>query len=185
MQKSWVSFTLGQRVRPTNDRQLFQIKQLTVIGQFHTRCPNALTWYVKQHPGFPAHDRTLFFSSLRYGGKGGFDIYYSRMLVPNVSSDPIPIDTLNSPIDGIYPSVTFDGRNIVFQRQFPKNDGDLGNIFFARTEDKFLPQPMAILDGQVTDLETSSPIEANVSISDANSSKSYLNIYSNIFRWKI
>ena len=94
-------------------------------------------------PRISADNRTLFFSSLRDGGKGGFDIYYSRLLVPNVWSDPVPVDTLNSPIDEIYPSVTFDGRNIVFKRQFAKNDADMGTIYYARTEDKFLPQPMA------------------------------------------
>jgi outer membrane protein OmpA-like peptidoglycan-associated protein len=132
-------------------------------------------------PRISADNRTLFFSSIREGGKGGFDIYYSRLLVPNVWSDPSPMDTINRITDEIYPSVTFDGSKLVFKRQFSKNDADFGNIFYTQTESKFLPQPMAVLDGQVTDLETSSPIQANVSISDANSSKPYLNVTSNAF----
>jgi outer membrane protein OmpA-like peptidoglycan-associated protein/Tol biopolymer transport system component len=129
-------------------------------------------------PRICADNRTLYFASVREGNKGGFDIYQSHLLAPNVWSDPVPIDTLNKPSDEIFPSVTFDGTKLVFKRQVARNNVDFGNIFYTHTEDKFLPQPMAILEGQVKDLETALPVEAVISISDANSSKTYLKISS-------
>jgi outer membrane protein OmpA-like peptidoglycan-associated protein len=129
-------------------------------------------------PRICADNRTLYFASIREGGKGGFDIYQSKLLAANVWGDPSPVDTLNLPSDEIYPSVNFDGQKIVFKRQYPKNDGDFGNLYYTNSLEKFLPQPMAILEGQVKNPETNSPIEAQIAISDANSSKSYLNISS-------
>lgn len=126
-----------------------------------------------------ADNHTLYFASMREKSKGGFDLYQSRLLAPNVWGDPLPIDTLNTAADEIYPSVSFNGSRIIFKRQYAKNDADFGNIYYTKAEDKFLPQPMATLEGRVKDMDSGKPVDAHVMISDANSSKIYLDLLTN------
>jgi hypothetical protein len=58
---------------------------------------------------------TLYFSSNRPGGLGGFDIYMSFRLPNNTWSQPVNLGPpVNSPADENYPYITADGKKLYF-----------------------------------------------------------------------
>jgi outer membrane protein OmpA-like peptidoglycan-associated protein/Tol biopolymer transport system component len=124
-------------------------------------------------PRISSDNLTLFFSSLREGGKGGFDIYYSRLVAGNIWIEPLPVDTINTAMDELYPSLDYDGSALVFKRASPKNDSELGNIFMHTMEDRYRPDPIQSLSGTTHDMLTGSPMAANITIISQGSSKVY------------
>ena len=61
--------------------------------------------YSVQHAYFDEANNTLFFSSNMKGGKGGFDIYYSK-LVDLVWDTPNSLDAINTSTDEVFPTMS-------------------------------------------------------------------------------
>ena len=61
--------------------------------------------YSVQHAYFDEANNTLFFSSNMKGGKGGFDIYYSK-LVDLLWDAPKPLDVVNTTADEVFPTMS-------------------------------------------------------------------------------
>jgi len=67
---------------------------------------------------------TLFFSSNREGGKGGFDIYYSKRLPTGEWGIPINLsDKINTAYDEDFPHMSVDGRTLYFCSNGPNSMG--------------------------------------------------------------
>ncbi len=77
---------------------------------------------------------TLFFSSNRPGGSGGFDLYYS-VKVPLGWSNPVSLGSeINTPFDEIAPFVTYDGKKLYFASRGHETMGDY-DIFMSQKLD--------------------------------------------------
>jgi len=77
-----------------------------------------------QHVTIRKDGRELFFSSNRAGGSGGFDIYTStRRSVHEPWSAPVNVGSLNTASNDMQPSLSADGRTLVFSSNRPGGFG--------------------------------------------------------------
>jgi len=68
----------------------------------------------ESQPSISSDGNTLFFSSSRHGGKGGKDIWYSRLNNKNQWSEPINMPNINTDGDEMSPFIHFDGKSLYF-----------------------------------------------------------------------
>jgi WD40 repeat protein len=77
------------------------------------------------HPSVREDGREVVFHSSRPGGLGLFDVYVStRRSVHEPWSTPVNLGTLNSTANDAQPTLSFDGRTVVF---YSNRSGGLGN----------------------------------------------------------
>jgi len=114
-------------------------------------------------PFLAPDDVTLFFSSDRAGGFGSSDIYMCKRLDNSWLrwSDPINLGELvNSDEWEGYFMISPDGK----YGYYVSSDKSIGqnDIFRFKFEPSFLPKPIVVITGKVTDIKTSSMIPANL-----------------------
>ena len=106
-------------------------------------------------------NETLIFASNRVGGKGGFDLYISR-IENGQWSEPKNIDFLNTKGDDFEFTVPARGDLAYFSKQHDEHSID---IFMTKIPEEFQPKKVTLLQGKV--LSENAPIESNIYIFDA------------------
>lgn len=114
-------------------------------------------------PKIAADGTTLFISSVREGGKGGADIYYTKKLAKNVWLAPIPVVKVNTENDELFASATASGK-LYFQKGQGKRRKRKEELVFSEIDKKFRPDKNIIITGTVTDLNTRKPTPAQINI---------------------
>ena len=114
-------------------------------------------------------NNTIYFASIREGGKGGFDIYYTQRFDSKFWKIPIPIDTVNFPGDEFSPTWDYQKGELVLTQQDPKKKN---NIYpcAAQIPGNFKHSEVSRYYGKTLDLVTKKPIGANIKVTDAFSS---------------
>ncbi len=130
-------------------------------------------------PKICADNKTLYFASIRHGGKGMMDLYYTKRLAQNVWIPPISLDTINSIYAENYPSMAASDNTLFFSRGVGENDNLNFSIFSYKLPIFVIPTKNVILSGKVTDSKTQKAIPANISIIDPNSSLKISNYKNN------
>jgi Tol biopolymer transport system component len=75
--------------------------------------------------------KEAFFWSTRPGTAGGADLWTStRQNVLDAWSEPVNVEALNTAFEDLTPSLSFDGRTLVFASNRP---GSLGNDIWITT----------------------------------------------------
>ncbi|MDH4200215.1 MAG: OmpA family protein [Spirochaetia bacterium] len=107
---------------------------------------------------------TLYFSSDRRGGVGGYDIYITQRLNGGIWKKPGNLGTpYNTEQDDEYPTVTNSGEYMYFTSNRPGSTGGF-DIFRARVPDFARPSLMIPFSGNVYEQNTTKGIEATISI---------------------
>jgi hypothetical protein len=76
--------------------------------------PYPVNFNCERSPKIMVDGKTLLFSSLRANGKGGFDIYQSRLNANGMWSDPVPLHFLNTSNNDQSPCITPNGETIYY-----------------------------------------------------------------------
>ena len=120
-------------------------------------------------PYIAPDNKTLYLSSIREGGKGGFDIYYANKVSPLYWILPIALDTINTSNDELFPVYNAESNKLAYLYRDPKNKK---NITFADVTiaSKLLPSDNCRYYGKIIDQETQKPMSATIEVSDAFSS---------------
>ena len=84
--------------------------------------------YSVQHACFDEANNTLFFSSNMKGGKGGFDIYYSK-LVDLVWDTPKPLEAVNTSADEVFP--TLNNGDLYYSSEIANGFGGLDILMLS------------------------------------------------------
>lgn len=71
--------------------------------------------YNYHHPFYDIPSERLYFISDIPGGVGGYDIYFSKRLGPNMWSEPINVRYINTPNDELFPT-TDEAGNLYFSK---------------------------------------------------------------------
>jgi len=121
-------------------------------------------------PFLSADGKTFYLSSIREGGKGGFDLYFAKMIAENVWQSPIAIDTLNSENDELSPSVNAIDNKIIFQLSEGKGKKRIDKLAISELLPQFCSEKKIFVTGKITDLQTNLPITAKIQIIDPNTS---------------
>ncbi len=135
-------------------------------------------------PRMAADGKTLYMSSIREEGKGGSDLYFAKNITENVWISPIAIDTLNTEKNEMYPSVSSVENTICLETSEKNRRKSLKLAAYANLPNKFSPEKVVILNGIISDKNSSKPLPARVDLIDPNSSTLIYSAFSDAFDGK-
>ena len=118
-------------------------------------------------PFLAADQRTLFFASTGHKGFGKSDIFYAKRLDTTWSNWTKPLNlgqSYNSKGWDAYFSITASGDYAYFVGNNGSNGGEDRNIYRAPLLEKFKPDPVIWLKGNVYDAKTRRHLQATISI---------------------
>ena len=115
-------------------------------------------------------NKTIYISSIREGGKGGFDIYYLSRLNEKLWVIPISADTINNTMDEFSPAWDSQKKVLYFAAQDVKKKSNI-NPVEASLSDNLKPAKVTRYHGKTLDLVSNKPLGANITVTDVFSSK--------------
>jgi len=115
----------------------------------------------EQSPRILADNRTLYFSSVRAGGKGKADLYFTR-ITDGKWSDPKPMNFANTGFGDQYASVSIDGAKMIYSISDLKYGW--GGIYIVEVPEEFRPLKIKVLSGTVKDALSSKPLEGKINV---------------------
>lgn len=138
--------------------------------------PVKLPWPINQDcekaPRIMADGRTLIFSSNRPGGKGGYDMYQSKLNELDEWSMPVALDFVNTDKDDQLPSISAQGDLMYYTY----NNADIYSVVIPPKLRQFMNN---IVQGYVRDEDSKAGIEAFIEVTDAVTSETVMKLESN------
>lgn len=132
-----------------------------------TELPTSINTGNSQAPRIMADGETLIFSSDKMsGGKGGMDLYESRLGNGNWSN-PVPLDFVNTEKDDQYVSAAALGRYLLKESPGSRKNSELTEFLFP---DNVRPRGLMKVEGKITD-DTGAPAAAYIAVLDMNTNK--------------
>lgn len=131
--------------------------------------PIKLPWPINQdcekYPTILPDGKTLLFESNRPGGKGGYDIYISKVTEKGDWTFPEPLNEVNSKEDEFGATMPASGKKLYF--------GQKESIYSIETEN--LIKPIALFKGLTLDKETSNGIATDIKVESTYKRKAPFN----------
>jgi len=138
--------------------------------------PEKLPWPINQDcekaPRIMADGRTLIFSSNRPGGKGGFDMYQSKLNDLGEWGMPESLAFVNTELDDQLPCISAEGDLMYYTY----NNADVYSVVIPPRLRQFMNN---IVQGYVTDEDTKGGIGAEIIVTDALTSEQVLRMENN------
>lgn len=138
--------------------------------------PEKLPWPINQDcekaPRIMADGKTLIFSSNRVGGKGGFDMYQSKLNVLGEWSMPVPLSYVNTSKDDQLPCISAEGDLMYYTY----NNEDIYSVVIPPSLRQFRNN---IVQGFITDRDTKAGIGADIIVTDALTSQIVMQLENN------
>lgn len=138
--------------------------------------PEKLPWPINQDcekaPRIMADGRTLIFSSNRPGGKGGYDMYQSKLNELDEWSMPVPLDFVNTDKDDQLPCISAEGDLMYYTY----NNSDIFSVVIPPKLRQFMNN---LVQGYVRDEDSGAGIEAQIEVTDALTSETLMRLESN------
>jgi outer membrane protein OmpA-like peptidoglycan-associated protein/Tol biopolymer transport system component len=138
--------------------------------------PEKLPWPINQDcekaPRIMADGRTLIFSSNRPGGKGGYDMYQSKLNDLDEWTMPEPLNFVNTEKDDQLPCISAEGDLMYYTY----NNADIYSVVIPPKLRQFMNN---IVQGFVLDEDTKTGIEAHIEVTDALTSETVMKLESN------
>jgi len=130
--------------------------------------PEKLPWPINQDcekaPRIMADGKTLIFSSNRVGGKGGYDMYQSKLNVLGEWSMPEPLNFVNTDKDDQLPCISAEGDLMYYTY----NNEDIYSVVIPPKLRQFMNN---VVQGYVLDEDTKAGISAKIIVTDALTSE--------------
>jgi len=135
-------------------------------------------------PAIHSDNITLYFSSDRAGGAGGYDVYVTQMLKDLATNGGDNDDEskwkrpsnlglpYNSKFDDEYPTVVRNGNFMYFASNRENGQGSF-DVYRARVPDFAKPEVVVTLKGRVKEKFSEKGIEANIRISDLDGERNF------------
>ena len=138
--------------------------------------PEKLPWPINQDcekaPRIMADGRTLIFSSNRPGGKGGYDMYQSKLNDLDEWTLPVPLNFVNTEKDDQLPCISAEGDLMYYTY----NNVDIYSVIIPPSLRQFMNN---IVQGFVTDEDSQSGIGAQIIVTDALTSEIIMRLENN------
>jgi len=138
--------------------------------------PEKLPWPINQEcekaPRIMADGKTLIFSSNRPGGKGGFDMYQSKLNALGEWTKPEPLSFVNTEKDDQLPCISAQGDLMYYTY----NNADIYSVVIPPKLRQFMNN---VVQGYITDLDTKAGISADVIVTDALTSEVIMQVDNN------
>lgn len=138
--------------------------------------PERLPWPINQDcekaPKIMADGKTLIFSSNRPGGKGGFDMYQTKLNDLGEWTAPVPLDFVNTDLDDQLPCISAEGDLMYYTY----NNSEIYSIQIPFRLRQFMNN---VVQGFVTDRDTNGGIGAEIVVTDALTSEVVMTLDNN------
>ncbi|HCW06744.1 MAG TPA: hypothetical protein DGG95_05200 [Cytophagales bacterium] len=138
--------------------------------------PVKLPWPINQDcekaPRIMADGKTLIFSSNRPGGKGGYDMYQSKLNTIGEWSTPEPLNFVNTEKDDQLPCISAEGDLMYYTY----NNADIYSVVIPPNLRQFMNN---IVQGYITDEDSKAGIGAKVIVTDALTSEVVITLDNN------
>ena len=134
--------------------------------------PPPINQECEKAPRIMADGKTLIFSSIRLGGKGGYDLYQSQLTDLGTWSTPVALNFVNTPEDDLSPSISAEG-DLMYYTQSEKD------IYSVVIPQKFRQFRNNILQGYVTDEDTHAGLGVDIIVTDAFTSETVMKLQNN------
>lgn len=138
--------------------------------------PEKLPWPINQDcekaPRIMADGKTLIFSSNRPGGKGGFDMYQSKLNALGEWMSPVPLAYVNTEKDDQLPCISAAGDLMYYTY----NNSDIYSVVIPPGLRQFRNN---IVQGFITDRDTQAGISADIVVTDALTSQIVMQLDNN------
>lgn len=138
--------------------------------------PEKLPWPVNQDcekaPRIMADGRTLIFSSNRPGGKGGFDMYQSKLNDLGEWTLPENLAYVNTALDDQLPCISAEGDLMYYTY----NNTDIYSVMIPPKLRQFMNN---IVQGYITDMDTKGGISTEIVVTDALTSETVMRMDNN------
>ncbi|PWJ59687.1 outer membrane protein OmpA-like peptidoglycan-associated protein [Dyadobacter jejuensis] len=122
-------------------------------------------------PRIMADGRTLVFSSIKKGGKGDFDLYYSRFEDNGSWSNPVALDMINTKRSDQSVAISTCGDIMYYISN--------GDIYTYTIPEALRPYKMAAIQGYATDSATGKPLQTRVVLSNRKTAQVVTSVESN------
>jgi outer membrane protein OmpA-like peptidoglycan-associated protein len=136
------------------------------------KLPAPINQDCEKAPRIMADGKTLIFSSIRLGGKGGYDMYQSQLTDLGTWSMPVPLDFVNTELDDLSPSISAEGDLMYYT-----NGGK--DIYSVVIPQKLRQFQNNILQGFVTDQDTHQGLGVEIIVYDAFTSEMVMHLDNN------
>jgi Outer membrane protein and related peptidoglycan-associated (lipo)proteins len=138
--------------------------------------PEKLPWPINQDcekaPRIMADGKTLIFSSLRPGGKGGYDMYQSKLNALGEWSTPEPLNYVNTDKDDQLPCISAEGDLMYYTY----NNSDIYSVVIPPSLRQFMNN---IVQGFITDRDAKAGMGAEIVVTDALTSEIVMTLENN------
>lgn len=138
--------------------------------------PEKLPWPINQDcekaPRIMADGKTLIFSSLRPGGKGGYDMYQSKLNALGEWSMPEALNYVNTDKDDQLPCIAAEGDLMYYTY----NNNDIYSVVIPPNLRQFMNN---IVQGFITDRDSKAGIGAEIVVTDALTSEIVMQLENN------
>jgi len=125
----------------------------------------------EQTPKIALDNKSLFFASMREGGKGGFDIYKTKLIAKNVWIPAESLDTINTSNNEFSPTQYYDNSLAFFQVEKSEKRISISKIYKTNIQPQFFPDKNIKFSGKVKDLSSGKAIDAEISVYDPVTSR--------------
>ncbi len=122
-------------------------------------------------PRIMADGKTLVYSSIKKGGKGDFDLYYSRFQDNGNWSAPVALDMINTKKSDQSVAISACGDILYYISN--------GDIYTYAIPEALRPYKMATIQGFVTEAATGKPIQTRVLLTNATTAQLITSVESN------
>lgn len=136
------------------------------------KLPYPINFDCEKAPRIMADNKTLIFSSNRPGGKGGYDMYLTKLNELGIWSIPVPLDFVNTLEDDQSPSISAQGDLMYFTNQ--RKD-----IFSTLIPYNLRQFANNVVSGFITDADTKQGIGVDIIVTDAFTSEVVMNLNNN------
>ena len=127
------------------------------------------------YPRIMPDNRTLVFSSYRNEGKGGYDLYESK-LRSGKWTKPIPLEFINTDRDDELVSVPLSGEVLYLSNSSRRSKDDIYKVELPK---EFRPDKLVTLEGVIRDGSTHKIISATVKVNNINTKEKVLELKNN------
>lgn len=127
------------------------------------------------YPRIMADNKTLIFSSYRNEGKGGYDLYESKLRAGKWTK-PVPLEFINTHRDDELISVPASG-DVIYLSNTSSNSKD--DIYRVELPKEFRPDKLVSLEGVIRDEETNKIIPATIKVNNINTKEKVVEIKNN------
>ncbi len=133
--------------------------------------PSPINLDCENYPYIAADNKTLYFSSIREGGLGGYDIYMTKMLAENIWNLPVAVTSVNTEKDELDPSYSTLSKELVFSLAYDERKVKHADIYCVGLSQGTKPDDTFIYKGNIYDSITKNPLHAKLLIRNKDNLK--------------